>query len=172
VAPEPDSGRLHELQVRLAAQKVLSKHLYCPDPDTPPETFWDGMGIDLSTATVIDVELADCRIGRARFAGTVFEGDTRFSAAAFTDITEFAGASFKGRAEFKGAEFASVTLFDNVTFTGRVLFDTKPIDNVRLTGARVTDHREKHGLPNDWRIVPNKRDQYGVIEHAQGHKHP
>jgi hypothetical protein len=62
-----------ERQVRLTAQHILTDHLrddrrsYQLRATSPGERFWDGMRIDLTGATLVDLDFANCRMAEALF---------------------------------------------------------------------------------------------------------
>ncbi|MEU4836362.1 pentapeptide repeat-containing protein [Streptosporangium sp. NPDC023615] len=125
-----------ERQVRLTAQRILGEHLRDQrttqelDSGHPADTrFWDGMRLDLSDATLIDLNLQHCRITNAWFGGATFTGNTGFDGATFTGNAWFDGATFIGNAWFGGATFTRDAWFGGATFTRDAVF-------VRATFAR------------------------------------
>ncbi|GAT71439.1 pentapeptide repeat domain-containing protein [Planomonospora sphaerica] len=119
-----------ERQVRLTAQRILGEHLR--DDRTPEERdsgqpadvrFWPGMRLDLTGATLIDLDFQHCHMAKAQFSGAVFTGDARFDGAVFTGDARFIGATFTRRALFDGATFTGDARFIGATFTGGALFD-------------------------------------------------
>ncbi|SDD56268.1 Pentapeptide repeat-containing protein [Actinokineospora iranica] len=135
-----DHDRRQEREVRLTAQRILRQHLQ-PHPPTPrsripdrlrralrrfrrsARTFWPDVDLDLTGATLIDLDLIDCAIRTARFTGATFTGNAEFSRATFTDDAGFGGATFTGDTVFSGATFTSPAWFDEATFTGTARFD-------------------------------------------------
>lgn len=82
-APEPEHARFEqrtqERQVRLTAQRILAIHLRPgTDPDHPIGTFWPGIGLDLTGATLVDFTLNRCHIKAAHFNGAKFIGSAWF----------------------------------------------------------------------------------------------
>jgi Pentapeptide repeats (9 copies)/Pentapeptide repeats (8 copies) len=149
-----------ELQVRLAAQRVLERHLFCPIPASPlerepkPSTYWNKMSIDLAGAHLIGVNFSGCRLYDADFSeahfsegpkrfigapfvGTLFGRQTSFYRARFDQITWFIGAKFTDTVRFEESEFKRDVLFNGVKFWhgitsfGGVKFDAA----VKFTGA-------------------------------------
>jgi len=132
-----------ELQVRQTAQRLLADHLRTP-LDIPhkdaqrlnasaEETFWPGISVDLTGATLVDLDLRGLSVvraafrrasfcGDARFDEATFSGDARFSGATFSGVALFAGATFSGVARFGGATFSGVARFGGATFSGVALF--------------------------------------------------
>jgi hypothetical protein len=112
-----------EEQVRRTAQRILTDHLRKPDDnqqpvDRPTAPFWDQINVDLTGATLIDFDLAHCKVtGEARFAGATFTGDARFDGATFTHGARFDGATFTRGALFGGAIFTGDAWFSGAIFT-------------------------------------------------------
>jgi uncharacterized protein YjbI with pentapeptide repeats len=122
--PGAEVDRREEHQVRLTAQRILADHLRDPRlPDqragTPSRPrFWDGMTLDLTAATLADLDLTDCHAHHVTFRGATFTGDTHFDGATFTGDADFRGATFTGDADFRGATFTGGAYFAGATFTG------------------------------------------------------
>jgi hypothetical protein len=133
-----------ELQVRIAAQRILRDHLrWSRSEQSPPATFWPGIDLDLTSAWLVKLDLTDCRMRWAGFGSATFEGFARFDRATFGGRTMFAGAVFTGTAGWEAANykagfqealfegetvfretvFAQRADFRGVTFTGTTLFD-------------------------------------------------
>ncbi|MFD9962541.1 pentapeptide repeat-containing protein [Amycolatopsis sp. NPDC059020] len=117
-----DDDARQEREVRLTAQRLLTRHLRSGDENHPVATFWDGISLDLTGATLIDFDLQHCRVDDGRFAGTRFTGETTFDRAKFARDAGFAGASFTGHAWFAGTRFAGDTRFDGARFTEYTMF--------------------------------------------------
>jgi len=143
-----------ERQVRLTAQRLLAHHL---NPDGP--AFWPDMDIDLSGATLIDLDMSGCRLRRADFTHATFTGTARFNEATFTGTAQFNKATFKDDAWFYEATFKDDAQFDEATltstasflgatFTGRGLFHGCRV--VGLASRPVFD-----AWPPGWRVVPD-----------------
>lgn len=128
-----DSWR-QERQVRLTAQRILADHLRIdwfegrPAQGPVGPEFWPDMRLDLTGATLIDLNFlrvvaADARFGGATFTGTaqfyeVTFGFSSFSAAKFIHDAAFSRASFVGRADFSKANFAGRSWFSGASFGG------------------------------------------------------
>ncbi|UVS78404.1 secreted effector protein PipB2 [Actinokineospora sp. UTMC 2448] len=126
---------VQEREVRLAAQRILAHHLRPgPGPDNPATTFWADTDLDLTGATLVNLDLTDCTIGTARFRGATFTGAALFDGATFTGNASFHEAAFTGDALFDGATFTGNALFDRATFTGAAWFD-----GATFTGAAFFD---------------------------------
>lgn len=127
-----------ERQVRLAAQRILARHLRpLTTEDKPNPLYWEKMTLDLSEATLVNFDLEDCvlhsiRFDRATFIGparfqkvvfneagfeaTTFHDTAWFQWVTFTDWAWFKFATFAGDARFELAEFTDHTMFCNATF--------------------------------------------------------
>jgi hypothetical protein len=130
-----------ELQVRLTAQRLLTRHLAIPaDTDAAgrptkfAEFHWPDIRIDLSGAVLIDLDLSRCRLHRAdfheaqfsrdaSFDGAQFSGDASFGQAQFSGGTSFDGAEFSAGASFGQAQFSAGASFDAAQFSAGTLFD-------------------------------------------------
>ena len=105
-----------ERQVRLTAQRILADHLRVdwfegqPAADPPGTGFWPDMRLDLTGATLIDLNFYRVVAADARFAGATFAGTAQFYGAIF------------GGASFHGANFAEDAAFSRADFTGRADF--------------------------------------------------
>ncbi|MFI6485704.1 pentapeptide repeat-containing protein, partial [Nonomuraea sp. NPDC050663] len=117
-----------ELHVRLTAQSILADHLRAKrtsgSPALPDRTdrYWEGMRIDLSGATLVDLDLSYCHIAEARFSGATFVGPASFSRATFDGSANFSGASFNYTATLERASFAGNANFHNVHFSESAAF--------------------------------------------------
>ncbi|MFD8564323.1 pentapeptide repeat-containing protein [Streptosporangium canum] len=118
-----------ERQVRLTAQRILGEHLRDERPadehdTTPPgPRHWPGIRIDLTGATLIDLDLTRCHAATFTFAKATFIGDAVFEGATFLGDAGFDEAIFIGKATFYKATFTGDARFDNATFTGNARFD-------------------------------------------------
>jgi uncharacterized protein YjbI with pentapeptide repeats len=132
-APSADRNTpaIQEREVRLAAQHILIDHLRDPPPIhgdndsldemadfTIPDTLWLGMSIDLTNATLIDLNFNNCRVQTATFTGAVFNGRARFNEVLFLGAAEFGGAQFRGGAEFGAVQFRRRAEFNGARFGG------------------------------------------------------
>lgn len=118
-----------ELQVRLAAQRLLARHLALPDTQNTvgqsaaaPESYWADMRIDLSGAYLMDFDFSRCQLYNADFRGAQFGGDADFRAAQFTGDPDFRAAQFNGDAEFGEAQFSGGAGFWEAEFSGKAGF--------------------------------------------------
>ena len=128
-----------EREVRMTAQRILTRHLRRPDgvtaeqadgmdPDAA-EQFWPGHrpdhsrhSMDLTDAHLIDFVLSDGHLAEARFARTAFCGDAVFGGATFTGPAGFGKATFSGDARFGNARFSGDAVFGGATFSGDAVF--------------------------------------------------
>ncbi|MEV6873982.1 pentapeptide repeat-containing protein [Amycolatopsis sp. NPDC051128] len=120
--------RHQEREVRLTAQSILQDHLHVDS-----DRFWPDIDLDFTGATLIGLDLADCRLQTAKFTDTNLVGDTDFRRAVFAGKVSFTGARFTGRASFNDAHFMDESRFDRsvvhgyttftkATFSGRTWF--------------------------------------------------
>lgn len=151
-------GDREERQVRITAQRVLARHLRPTNSNGRPNpVFWGPVDLDLTEATLIDLDFNACRLRRARFDGATFTGLTRFNQALFVgdagfekvtflgdvwfDDASFTGdawfqrASFAGVARFEGASFSSFALFVRASFGGLGRFGGVKFDSFVLFGG-------------------------------------
>ncbi|NUT92746.1 MAG: hypothetical protein HOY78_12065, partial [Saccharothrix sp.] len=116
--------RIQEREVRLTAQRIITKHLRRgDDADNPAKTFWEDIDLDLTGATLVALDLTNCRVRTARFGGAMFEGDAEFGRAMFEGDAEFGRATFEGRAGFGGVVFEGDAGFGGVVFEGDAGFE-------------------------------------------------
>ncbi|MEU7991399.1 pentapeptide repeat-containing protein [Streptosporangium canum] len=148
--PAPISARTPKANARSAftAQRILTDHLRDDRPADQRSalpaapTFWEGMRLDLTGATLIDFDLTDGHVTDARFDGATFTGTARFDRVTFPGNTWFGGATFA-----KGAWFEKVTFTEYANFHGATFTET-PL----LGGAVVIDPEAAHVWPNGWRL--------------------
>lgn len=114
--------RVQEREVRLTAQGILIAHLRPGDLVQPVTTFWTDVDLDLTGATLIGLQLQDCRIASGKFDRATFTEYAWFEGATFTGDALFNRATFIGDARFIGATFTRVTMFTRAAFTGDAVF--------------------------------------------------
>jgi uncharacterized protein YjbI with pentapeptide repeats len=130
------AARTQERQVRLTAQRILATHL-CPG-----DAYWPDIDLDLTDATLIDLDFSGCRLGSARFDGAVFVGAARFDGARFLGAVRFDGARFTSDAGFAETRFEANARFDGTVFSGDADFvaaefiSESSADGARFVGAR------------------------------------
>ena len=134
-------ARVHELEVRLAAQRILRDHLRAD----PVDTFWPGTDLDLHDATLIDFDLSGCTVRTADLGSATLEGPADFRSTTFTGATRFAGARFAGPANFRSTTFTGTADFRWATFTG-----TADFESVKFTGTvDLVEVNFAEGVPPD-----------------------
>jgi hypothetical protein len=142
---DPGGQLEEELQVRLAAQRIIVRHLQfkCPG-GSPPNDFWDDIDLDLSGAALVDFRLEFCKIRNANFIRTRFFQAARFDFTVFDQAAWFLDVQFEGAnayftyskfdrglfyrcdfglmAYFDGCEFDNAASFSHSTFRSRASF--------------------------------------------------
>jgi uncharacterized protein YjbI with pentapeptide repeats len=106
-----------ERQVRLTAQRILRAHLR-----PHPTLFWPDVDLDLTGASLHDLDLVDCHVRTARFHGARFTGFAAFGGSRFAGKASFGKAEFHGKAVFDGAGFATDAVFGEAVFKGKASF--------------------------------------------------
>ncbi len=110
--PQGDLITRQEREVRVTAQRILAAHQRPTAPD-----HWPGLHLDLSGATLVDVNFSDCELYEAKFTGTRFTvGRARFVRTTFTGVTSFMEAEFHAGAWFRDAEIIGSIWLDGATF--------------------------------------------------------
>ncbi|WP_053732482.1 pentapeptide repeat-containing protein [Nocardia sp. NRRL S-836] len=147
-----------EREVRLTAQRILRDHLQ-PRTRTrtwyrwfprPRQTFWPDIDLDLTDATLIDLDFAYTTVRTAQFKRAKFTGDAGFDRAQFVgdagfDEAQFDGragfdkAQFDGHAGFYGVRFAGDAEFYNTRFDGAARFDQAQFDAAWFNEAQFAD---------------------------------
>ncbi|WP_410598077.1 pentapeptide repeat-containing protein [Amycolatopsis sp. lyj-23] len=127
--------RREEREVRLAVQRVLADHLN-PRINTsnPLPRYWPNAAIDLTGATLIDLDWSHCRVPgeNVSFRNATFTGSTKFSSTTFTGDAQFSGATFTGSASFDNATFTSEGRFSNAVFTSDARFNRTTLTSARF----------------------------------------
>ncbi|WP_446217354.1 pentapeptide repeat-containing protein [Micromonospora sp. IBHARD004] len=110
--PEDQPRRREELQVRLAAQRLLTNHLrFNQQPDmSEPEGYWRGpacqrMNLNLAGAVLVGFGLAGCRAGRVELSGAHFHGRADLNWVHFSGGADMSGAHFYGPADLGMVQF-------------------------------------------------------------------
>jgi Pentapeptide repeats (9 copies) len=120
-APHPAPGQDpagEELQVRQTAQRLLANHLRCPPqtssqgaqllPSSPQQTFWPGISLDLTGATLVDFNFPQMSVIQAQFVAATFQGDARFDGSTFQDLAWFSEATFQGDARCRRGDLPAL----------------------------------------------------------------
>lgn len=133
--------REQERQVRLTAQRILAAHLHPGETkDRAAETFWGKVNLDLTGATLVDLDLSRCHIhtaqfsranfvGRPKFNETQFTGNAWFNETQFTRGAIFDRAQFTGDAWFERAQFTFGAWFNEAQFTRNAWFSFSQFDS-------------------------------------------
>jgi pentapeptide repeat protein len=151
-------GDTEESEVRQAAMDLLAKHLR-PGLAEPARTFWPGIEINLSGATLAKLVLTHCVVRSARFTGTTFVGPATFRGTEVEDATDFRDARFLGLADFRRVRLGGEGKpFRGASFEGEVDFGTHT--RATLAGARTrTDREPRRRWPAGWaeHAIPEQR---------------
>ncbi len=107
-----------ELHVRVAAQKILGRHLKRFDPLAGEENYWPWMAVDLSGAVLIDLDFRGTGLTEATFTGATFGGFTSFRGAQISGGADFERATFEDDVTFAKAKFSGRAMFGFATFRG------------------------------------------------------
>jgi uncharacterized protein YjbI with pentapeptide repeats len=172
-----DSDRYQELQVRLAAQNLLTRHLEIPmvpsrekgiafsQPARPPSSYWKNISLDLTRAHLISIDFTLCVLSDANFNNAIFEGETKFwntrfegssldfGSARFLGIAGFGRAKFVAEGYFLDAEFHQAAEFARTYFDGSAFFDgakfmgSATFDEAEFSLAAVFDNAEFDEVP-------------------------
>jgi uncharacterized protein YjbI with pentapeptide repeats len=112
-----------ERKVRQTAQRILTRHTkWSGDVEAPPSTFWPGISIDLSEATLVDFDMRDCRIAGADFTGAVIHGTADFNGAEIAGSLSFADAIVTENADFTSALIGGPADFCRAAITAYAAF--------------------------------------------------
>jgi uncharacterized protein YjbI with pentapeptide repeats len=127
----PDgSARREELQVRLAAQRLLSEHLRVPpESDEEPASYWRDdtgrrMNLDLSGAVLVSLALDHCQPGNVDLRDAHLYG-----------VSVLSGARFHGFLYLQGAVCERILYLQNATFHGDVSLAGGQFVHVKLMEA-------------------------------------
>ncbi|MEU1879528.1 pentapeptide repeat-containing protein [Streptosporangium sp. NPDC020072] len=148
IKTSPSPHEEGERQVRLTAQRILTEHLRDEptteeyDTDQPADLrFWDGMRIDLTGATLINLHFLNCRMVESVFRKSTFSGDA-----------VFIGANFAGSAWFERTTFTWNTSFQRTTFTSNATFGGKGV-RISSQEATISGRRDGPSLSNRMELV-------------------
>lgn len=138
----PATDHRDERQVRLAAQRILARHLRPTNPagEVHPAYWGPKIHLDLTEATLIDVNFNGCQLHNATFTKARFTGVALFGRTTFTGAARFDTAQFDDDVWFGEATFTSDAVFDLAAFTGdawfrRATFTGSTFDEATFTGA-------------------------------------
>jgi uncharacterized protein YjbI with pentapeptide repeats len=114
--------RVQEREVRLTAQRIISSHLRPKEKEISNDIFWSNIKIDLTAATLIDLEFSKCVVHEAAFKSATFVGHAYFESTIFREIAHFSDATFTHGSSFRDARFESLTNFRSCAFSFRTDF--------------------------------------------------
>ncbi|WNF01416.1 pentapeptide repeat-containing protein [Streptomyces luomodiensis] len=168
--PAEDEGRTgwkQEKVVRATVQKLLADHLRVDpkvsDSRSPGHsriTFWPDIQLNLSGATLIDVDFTYCRIQHADFRYTHFAGTTNFAHAEIVERGFFHGTTFE-HAIFRGVWFGQFILFDATNFRGIADFEGATFAGYarwgRCSFAQPPSFREARALTTETEWTTNRQ---------------
>jgi hypothetical protein len=149
--PSPKAASSHreaygELQVRLAFQEILSKHLrpvQIPDGAVSVDTFWPDVDLNLSGAVLVNWDARRCHVRSANFYRSQFFGQSMFAGTVFSEAADFRKVAFAGEVGFKEAVFSKRAVLDESTFSSHATFAEAVFDgdtlfrNVVFSGLAV-----------------------------------
>ncbi|MBM7774394.1 uncharacterized protein YjbI with pentapeptide repeats [Actinokineospora baliensis] len=115
---EVEQEQRQEREVRLTAQRILTRHLRRTN-----RTFWPNIDLDLTDATLNGFDMDHCHVRSARFGGATFIGTSTFFGVTFDGFVDFRATRFIGAALFYRATFASHAWFNDATFNAMAWFD-------------------------------------------------
>ncbi|MEU5552748.1 pentapeptide repeat-containing protein [Micromonospora sp. NPDC047793] len=150
---ETSVGLREERQVRLAAQRILARHLRPTTEDAEPDpSYWGPtLVLDLTEAVLIDADFNGCHLHKVDFTAATFHGYTLFNGTTFSGPATFVGTTFNrtarfDRATFIGpsgivqASFRDEAWFDRATFSSGAWFDQTTFSDVaRFSRATFSD---------------------------------
>ncbi|HEV8558951.1 MAG TPA: pentapeptide repeat-containing protein [Actinophytocola sp.] len=139
-----DKQRQRELQVRLAAQRLLIEHLRFDTEDSAK--YWTNIDLDLTGAKLIDFSLSHCRLGAGFLSSATFIGKTTFASSVFTGEARFVGARFTNWADFRNTRFAGDVQFDRARFDGLLNFRDAQLGSARFVSAMFAEPVDFHGV--------------------------
>jgi Pentapeptide repeats (9 copies) len=182
---ESERKAQEELLVRQTAQRLLAAHLRCPrgtsgvdaqDIEASPEvTFWPDISLDLTEASLVDLDLQETSVTQALFERATFSGHTRFRGATFTWDALFGEATFSGPAVFDRAIFSGDAGFGGAIFSGYAgfggaifsggagfggaIFSSDPVlHQVQVLHVDDTNLNEIRKWPDGWTVCPDADD--------------
>ncbi|MGJ7905639.1 pentapeptide repeat-containing protein [Actinopolyspora sp. H202] len=125
-AVDEQEQQQQEEQVRRTAQRLIWSHLR-PDPDANREPrdpkFWPEIDLDLTTATLQDWNMVDCRVRHVRLDRARFLGPATFDRAEFTGQVRARETVFQHEAWFADATFRQFVRLDRTEFHAAADFD-------------------------------------------------
>lgn len=128
-------GPVQEFQVRLAAQRLLARHLRVPaaeESSSPAQlaSYWSGMRVDLAGSHLIDVDFSGCGFLNADFSNARFsQGRARFNDSSFSESALFSSAIFQVGADFSSTTFGGGASFTDCCFKGQASYNSAKFQN-------------------------------------------
>jgi len=129
ISNDLDEGSEQELQVRLAAQRLLARHLRAPatgDSVSPTgvAAHWSGIRVDLTGAHLVSIDFSGCSFLAADFSNARFSHSrTRFNDSYFTTGALFSYGTFEVGADFSGTSFGGGASFTGCRFKGQASYN-------------------------------------------------
>lgn len=124
-----------ELNVRDAAQSIITKHLRLEDDGSQRlGYFWPDLDLDLRGAHLQNFALDGCRLRGADFGGAVFRGGFFIARTTFDGVpwgthgpvgvggAQFGSCKFRGRVVFEDVDFRGDTSFNKADFRRDTFF--------------------------------------------------
>jgi uncharacterized protein YjbI with pentapeptide repeats len=162
-ATETDENerRIQELEVRLAAEDILQRHLQIDEDSGVTVTHWPSMLLNLTGATLVNFSLMKCEVKSAIFNRAIFHGPAYFYDFTATGRVQFQGANFLDRANFGRAYFPHLTNFwaarfhempnfQNSVFNGQAHFKDAAFDKGVDFSARVRRQFAENETLSTW----------------------
>ncbi|MFJ8916730.1 pentapeptide repeat-containing protein [Amycolatopsis sp. NPDC102389] len=140
-----------ELEIRLAAQRILSRHFRWPQGEARPLEFWDLDYLDLRDTVLVEPDFGDTVLEDADFRDSlIVRGD--FRRTQFLSYVNFDRACFTGDIDFRAASFPRYATFVGAMFSGTTTFaDAEWVHGADFTDARVEQPGAAHSWPSPWR---------------------
>lgn len=180
-----------ELQVRRAAQRILTDHLGAHGQSagllSSPALLWEDVRVDLSGATLVDFNLSNGTVSDVLFYGTKFVEAAVFRNVTFKGTANFACASFDwAGCYFDHASFARDVYFGDTSFTagradfkratfnGSVRFGGISVqpEGIDLGGAQVMNLNALLEWPPGWMVEPFREKSVGELRHERPSLNP
>jgi uncharacterized protein YjbI with pentapeptide repeats len=127
--PFEESGPAEERQVRLTAQRILATHA------AEGDTHWPDLDLDLTGATLLDLDFTGSVIRRLTCANARLYGSTQLAGATLQNAS-FEEAEFAGPASFTDTTFLGPAQFLYARFKSAHFERTRFVANARFSEAR------------------------------------
>ncbi|MFY1596191.1 pentapeptide repeat-containing protein [Micromonospora sp. WMMD737] len=189
---EEDEKRHHELQVRLAAQKILTRHLRYSEivgegrsrRAAGSPAFWSGIDVDLTGAALTHVNFGGCAVASINMSRARVFGRSEFSEFFCQESGVFSQMRFGGTANFTSAVFDGF-ICEGSRFDGEAIFHTARLTYshfigvafnrvVSFSGARAfvwefqgaraaVDVPGNHSWPRDFTLSDEAEEGFGEV---------